>query len=147
MSELQNAVTIILGFPQSGKTSFAKKLSYKKKTVWLNYNYLDGFGLKEIDETTELIIVDDASIYLEVKRLITSPTLSIVRKGFAPKILPRPETIIISNSFKATQFSDIPHIRIETLVRLSNDNSQPTYYPKTTFLKRVKNLFITKNKS
>jgi hypothetical protein len=137
MHHTQNAVTIILGEKQCGKTALARKLSESKKTVWLSYHYLDGFGLSPIDETTELIVIDGAASISEIKRFITQPMLVIERKGQSPKTLPRPKTIVVSNAFKAHQFSNVLHAHIVIL------SSRRT--GKSSFLNGLKHLFTSNN--
>ena len=135
MNEVQNKVTIILGEPQSSKTALAKQLSENEKTVWLKH--LGGFGLSQIDASTELIVLDEAANISEVKHLITSTMLRIERKGQAVTTLPRPQTIIVSNAFKAHQFLDVLHAHIAIL------SSRRT--GKSSFLNGLKHLFTSNN--
>ena len=101
-------VTIILGPPNTGKTTKAKEMVEGRKAAWMD---ISTFGLLDFSGITPEIevIVFDGCTYRNKHLLtyyITCKQLHAEKKGCEPILIERPELIIISNDFKREDFRE-----------------------------------------
>lgn len=94
-----NTVTFILGAAATGKTTKANELVRGKKCFHMQ-SVKQKFYYK-IPVDTEVILIDGfiLSDLEDLKVLITSPYISIEKRGFDPVVIDRPEIIVASQYF------------------------------------------------
>lgn len=88
--------TIITGKQASGKTTLAKRLVTGKKAIWIHDSDLHKtFGFSEIQESTQVIVIEDCKSIGWIDYLLNEKNILIQRQGKPPLSLKMPELIII----------------------------------------------------
>lgn len=99
-------ITIITGSKRSGKTSKALELASNKESVYLHISAVySRFAYSLVDESTEVIIIDEVASFDQVKNLIASTHIWIEKRGEKGRQIPKPWLII------CTHETDWPIIR------------------------------------
>ncbi len=89
-------IITIEGERETGKTLLAREISADRETVWLEEYEIDGmFGLSDILESTQLVIIDNVRNYEKTKSIFDKKNI-VVQKIFCDeKVITTPDVILI----------------------------------------------------
>jgi len=93
-------ITIIYGPARSGKSRLATDIARNKNTSWITGRkrkfFDDPFIFYDVDETTELIIIDDipGKYFRDTMEFLMPDEIIVNKRSKAPFKIPRPKIII-----------------------------------------------------
>ncbi|QQY83413.1 hypothetical protein JJL45_05325 [Tamlana sp. s12] len=98
-------IITIEGKPSEGKTTLAKKLCKGKKVSFISEVSLKSpFWASQMDDDTEIIVVDDVKHYQESYSIFLSETLLINTPGEKSVEVKMPDVILVLDNFKNNRY-------------------------------------------